>query len=151
MRGPAGRWIPTERTHPHLLKIPLGIDLAIFLFVIVSIAFSSGPPLSITGVAAILALFAIVLGCVDAVLVVSQRPSAIRVSTDGIELRRTFYGTVRFPASSMVIWPRSPDGFGFIPTGLEGGYYLSPDQFAAVRAAFPDRVRVPGEASPPLR
>lgn len=141
MDAPGSGWITTEKTHPQVWKIPLGIDLFLALIVILIVAVSPGPRPGIQGALGLFVIFALTLGFVDVVLVIIMRPTEVRFSADSIEVRRMLLGIVRFSAESVPILRHDPEGFGFLPVGWEGGgYFLSPNQMKAARVVLPGRV-----------
>lgn len=147
--GTAAGWVPTERTHPILWMMFLGgVVITVGFFAVIWGIFVGlvGVTLTIVSLGVILAMD---LGA-SVWFAQLLRPSAIRVSDEGIEVRRLWGPTIPLDVTELRVQRRPPAGFGYVGsrTPPRYGFVLSPQQFAAVVTRFP--LAVDG-TEPPLR
>jgi hypothetical protein len=131
-------WIPTERTHSLYLIQTVGawpILAAVLVYVWYAVYV---PQYGVLDSVLIEVGTAIVLAVFSAVSWMVFRPSAVRASARGIEIRRPVGAVLRVPADEVALYSRPPAGFGLVK-GTAGrlGFILSPDQFAAAKRYFP--------------
>jgi hypothetical protein len=142
-------WIRTERTHPLVFVVAFG-GILIAEVIWVSVGFTifvseygiQDTELLEVGGAALFAIISVVNWTIF-------HPAAVRISPDGIEVRRPFGSVFKIPAQGVTLLPRPPVGFGLLryPTG---GIILSPNQFAAAKRFFPMEAANSRPAAPPL-
>ncbi|HZY71307.1 MAG TPA: hypothetical protein VFF67_10080 [Thermoplasmata archaeon] len=132
-----GTWVPTERTHPLYFAILFGSD-PIIAAVLVYLWFEVLVPQYGTRLAVLTVLIvAVGSALISAYFWAAILPVAIRVSRDGVEIRRRLGRVLKIPAEGLVIRARAPFGFGAVSFPGGSGFMLSPNQFAAVRRLFP--------------
>jgi hypothetical protein len=142
-----GSWIATERTHPLYLVQVLG-STPIFAVALIYLWFAVLVPQYGFEVAVLTVLLA-AIGCavIDLFTWTVFRPTAIRVSPAGIEIRRQFAAVFTIPSEKLVLTSRPPEGYGLASYTQRNGFILSPNQFAAAKRVFPvqdDAKPVPG-------
>ncbi len=130
-------WIPTERTHAfYYFQVfgswPIIAGLLIWLWTAVLV------PQYGFEIAVITVVIVIVAGAmVDVFTWIVFRPSAMRVSESGIDIRRATGSVFSIPGDKLTIRPRRPEGFGYVSFGPGQGFIMSPNQFAAAKRFFP--------------
>ena len=145
-------WIETEALYPPIFwGVVLGASGLSIAFVATILVYMSpffGPGFAVAysgvfvgGVAILLAYF-----------FRTERAQRIRVSRIGIE-RAGRLGPFRtIPAAEVWLEPRGSAGFGILRgLGRYNYVYLSPNQFAAASAAFPDRIQSGSSPARPLQ
>ena len=135
--GGGSNWIPTERTHPvYFVQVfgaqPLLIGALTYLWFTVLI-----PMYGLAGAIFTVVATAVVVLLLDTWTWRMFRPNAIRVSPEGIEIRRGAGKVLMMPKEGLELRPRTPEGFGFAKSPGLMGYVLSPNQFAAAKTYFP--------------
>jgi hypothetical protein len=131
-------WVPTERTHPLYIIQTVGawpILAALLIYVWFAVFV---PMYGVFDSVLIEVGTALLLALISVVSWMTFRPSAVRASALGIEIRRPVGAVLRVPSEEVALYSRPPAGFGFV-RGTAGrmGFILSPDQFAAARRFFP--------------
>ncbi|HEV8049894.1 MAG TPA: hypothetical protein VGP88_04810 [Thermoplasmata archaeon] len=143
-------WIATERTHPLVFVSAFGgsaIAEAVWIYVGFTVFIPEyGVPDTVLLEVGGPALFAVM----SVLSWTTFRPNAVRVSPEGVELRRSFGSVFKIPAEKVTLRERPSGGFGVVQYGSGFGYILSPNQFAAARRFFPVTNPATGVSPRPL-
>jgi hypothetical protein len=149
--GQGDSWVPTERTHPFYILGAFGSApiqatvLAWFWFVLLI------PPtplwFRVAGVGGPVILFALF----DVWFWGAFRPTAVRVSDSGMEVRWKYRPALRIPREKLHLSARPPEGFGLVTFEGGLGFRLSPNQFTAAQRFFPLSEPCSDPAGRPLR
>ena len=133
----AARWVATERTHPLYVvqtfgSVPVVVGVWIYLWFHVLIP-QVGLPIAVTtGV-----VLAVAVGGIDVYFWGVLRPTAIRASSAGVEIRRRFVPVFLIPSEKVQLSARQPFGFGYVAYSHGQGFFLSPNQFVAAKEWYP--------------
>ncbi len=84
----------------------------------------------------------------DLLLVNFLRPTAVRVSGSGLEVRRLFGSSVPIPADRLTLRDAASPGYGLAVLPSGAFYVLAPKQYAAARSALPQTIPRPSGGTP---
>ncbi|MCI4317641.1 MAG: hypothetical protein L3J96_03810 [Thermoplasmata archaeon] len=133
----ADGWIPTERTHP-ITYVQVFGSWPVIGLVLGWLWTSVLIPQDGFEYALLTVLFAVTFcALIDVFAWGVFRPSAIRASTSGVEIRRPIGSMFLIPADKLELRRQRPEGFGFVMSQPGNGFILSPNQFEAAKRFYP--------------
>ena len=135
-------WIPAETVSPRYVWTSVGLVAGLSALNVDIFLQSMTPSSRAWPYGTAFAAAAVVVWATLPLAVREARRNELRIGSDRIEYR--WKGRVHnFSAGQFRLVPRGTGGFGVLMGGRWGyeRYVLTPNQFAAARAAFPERVQ----------